>query len=701
MPALNVLTLEALDEAATGTLLRERLAGACEARLTTLIHRASGGNPFFCLQMFAALREEGQLEQVDDEWRLPSGAQLQLPRSVRETVARRIRGLAPGEQEALRIVAVMGRRCAYRALASMWEGDDHALSSVLDRLLETRLLQESGNGYAFPQPVLREVVLDRIPLHRRRQLHGRAGRALQVAYGAQADEHAAELAWHFLQADETALALPYVISAADRAFASYLYEDAERQYRTALALIVEAEEHAELRADLTLKLGRLLRITARRDEAVALLKNAARRFDELGDPIRQALAQETLAKTYLRAAMKDEAQAAMEQTEALEARLRDLPPQHELAMFYNDLGDYYFRTGRYTDALAARDRTMALARALDDEHALVRAEAGRVIALSALGHLGEANAAARALIPRAQAVGNREALRLCVANVAEAAMLAGNFAQSQEYRGRELSLARKLDPQVVAPFTLSNVAQLALFLGDWAAAQRHAERAYKDLLAVGSTSRAVYPLAFLGELALRRGDWPAATRRLEECIASAEQVGDAQILRYAQRLLAEQDVLAGRPTGAVARLEPLLDRPGLEELDVTPLLPTLAWARLALDNAEAAARDAGAGIERASRQGNSLARQDALRVRGMVLGRQGDHAKARALLEEAATLAHSMPYPYAEARALVELGLLDGARGDSERASLALQDALSLFTRLGATWDARQVELRLAAEVRG
>ena len=62
-----------------------------------------------------------------------------------------------------------------------------------------------------------------------------------------------------------------------------------------------------------------------------------------------------------------------------------------------------------------------------------------------------------------------------------------------------------------------------------------------------------------------------------------------------QRLLAEHDLRAGRPAEAQARLAPLLDRPGLEELDVTRLLPHLAWAHLELGDVTTAVAVAACG----------------------------------------------------------------------------------------------------------
>ncbi|MBV9280060.1 MAG: tetratricopeptide repeat protein [Chloroflexi bacterium] len=243
--------------------------------------------------------------------------------------------------------------------------------------------------------------------------------------------------------------------------------------------------------------------------------------------------------------------------------------------------------------------------------------------------------------------------------------------------------------------TLSNLAWLARCRGDWEEARTQADRGM-DLMRSAGDRGQVFPLIQLGELALWEGDWEEASRLLEECIAVAAPQNDLQILRSAHGVLARRDLLEGHPGAALGRLEPLLDRPGLEEHDVTSLLPTLAWAHLArgagqedLQRAEGLAAEA---VRRATAQQNRLALAEALRVQGMVLARQGQWEKAERSFGEAVSLAGSMPYPYAEAWALYEWGMMHAARGDREKARNRLREALEFFRRLGARKDVERTE---------
>ena len=103
------------------------------------------------------------------------------------------------------------------------------------------------------------------------------------------------------------------------------------------------------------------------------------------------------------------------------------------------------------------------------------------------------------------------------------------------------------------------------------------------------------------------GGWDAATRDLQEFLAITEASGDLQALRNSHGLLAELDIAMGRPAAAHDRLLPLLDRPDLQETDVTRVvLPTLAWACLELGEVARAEDLAQQAVRRARTEGTCL-----------------------------------------------------------------------------------------------
>jgi tetratricopeptide (TPR) repeat protein len=90
------------------------------------------------------------------------------------------------------------------------------------------------------------------------------------------------------------------------------------------------------------------------------------------------------------------------------------------------------------------------------------------------------------------------------------------------------------------------------------------------------------------------------------------------------------------------------------------------------------------GIERARTQGTRLALAELLRLRGMVLARRQRWDEAEHAFEEAVSVARSIRYPYAQARALYEWGLMCVRRRDTEQSRTLLREATETFRKLGS-----------------
>lgn len=134
-----------------------------------------------------------------------------------------------------------------------------------------------------------------------------------------------------------------------------------------------------------------------------------------------------------------------------------------------------------------------------------------------------------------------------------------------------------------------------------------------------------------------------------------------------------QEILRGEPQAARTRLEPLAGREGGFRVLIESML---ARALLEAGDESRARALVGETVVRGRAQGEKLALADALRVQGMVLARLGQNDEAAAVLEEGLELARSLPYPYAEARILEELGLLEQHQGEPDQPQERLEGAL-------------------------
>jgi tetratricopeptide (TPR) repeat protein len=351
-----------------------------------------------------------------------------------------------------------------------------------------------------------------------------------------------------------------------------------------------------------------------------------------------------------------------------------------------------FFTGHYAEYLATAELAAEMARALGDGRTAARVGYHRANALQILGRMGEALRVSEETVAWAKEAGEP-------AHIAPACNLKtfihtvrGEFDLAGYANQQGIATAERQGDALWLTEAINKRDMLHFYMGKWDKACTSMEQA----LAV--SWRLGWPLSIellaLGRHCLATGQWHDAAKHLEEAGAV---VGELQVRRRAAGALAELDVLEGRPDVAVARLTLLLDRPGLEEFDVTSFLPTLAWAYLELGESAQAEQTIEQALRRARVEQLRLFLVDALRVQAMLACRQERWTQAVDALEEGLALARAMPYPYAEARLLHVYGVVRAQQEKPEAARERLGAALGIFQHLGARMDIEQVERDLAA----
>jgi tetratricopeptide (TPR) repeat protein len=235
-------------------------------------------------------------------------------------------------------------------------------------------------------------------------------------------------------------------------------------------------------------------------------------------------------------------------------------------------------------------------------------------------------------------------------------------------------------------------------LGEWHQARADFLLAHQMTGELGVSWVSAYTSLGLGQCDLARGERERAVALLEESVTLAGRSGDLQALRWAEASLAEYALLTGEPEAARSRLEPLLDRPGLQEGLVTYIMPYLAWAYLEQGDPGQAERYVGECLERAAGERIRLAWVDALRVRALVAirrhqtgggAKQDDQAgastsleEARAALDEAIQLCREMGFPYGLAKLHYTRGMLAIQAEDKAGARRSLEEASAILKSL-------------------
>lgn len=678
---LQEVRLTSLSEADIGLLLADRLGGPIDEGLVRKLHARSMGNPFFALQMLQLLQEEGHVLWDQTEWHLRSGRAVGLPPMVRETIARRLRQLRADDREALTLGAILGREFAYAAIAGLWERSERSLFTALDAAYAARLLDETEDGYVFHHPLQWEVVYQQVPAPRRMLLHERAALTLEQMYGNRVGEHAEQLAWHCVAAGRRQVdrAVRYLILAGDQAERAYAHSRAERYYRSALELLKDSGEHPRHRAVLE-KLGEVLRTVARYDDALEIWKQLADLCQEAGDLEGEARAGARIGRAqYLRGALDE----AIDRMQPLIRRLEQQAACPALAELYLVLASSLSLTGQYTEAVAAAEGSAQLARLLGDARRLAEAVTIHGDSLAILGCREEASQLLDEGIHLAESAGDADTLMGTLFAASFAALDAGEVERSREYAARSLDVAERLgDPAGIA-WTLGAVSEHAFRVGEWSMARAHRERAADTVQTLGRSIRSAHPLLGLARLSLLEGKWEDAQRQAQQGIEIARRVENHVAVQIGEYALAHLDLWRGHAEPAAERLESLVREPQYRWMYGCGMW-LLAWAYLQMGEERETERAVSLSISYASERDLRLERSDALRIRGLLRGRQGRWEEAVHCVEESLLLARRMTCPYSEAAALYAYGVMEDQRGRREQAQDRLRAALASFQRLSA-----------------
>ena len=225
----------------------ELVSGIAPPRgMVEAVHRQTEGNPLFVTEVVRLLVQEGSVGASrpggtdslgdSDTW------SVRIPEGVREVIGRRLDRLSERCNETLTIAAVIGREFTLEQLMPLIEDmTEDRLLEVLEEALAARVIEELPQAvgrYQFTHALIQETLAGELSTTRKVRLHARIAEALEDLYSDNIEAHAAELAYHFTEAQTalgTAKLITYSSLAGERALATYAYEEALAHIQRALA----------------------------------------------------------------------------------------------------------------------------------------------------------------------------------------------------------------------------------------------------------------------------------------------------------------------------------------------------------------------------------------------------------------------------------------------------------------------------------
>ncbi|WNG19411.1 AAA family ATPase [Cystobacter fuscus] len=180
------LRLEPLSQEQLRQIITDALPGAGREEviepLSALVHRKTGGNPFFFLQLMRTLNQDGLLTRTPEgrwQWDEEGIRARAYSDNVVDFLVGRLRQLPEQTQHLLRLAACAGNAFPPRTLAIISDKPEDEVARELEPALQEGLLMQTGQEqYRFLHDRIQQAAHALIPEAERKAIHLRIGRLL-------------------------------------------------------------------------------------------------------------------------------------------------------------------------------------------------------------------------------------------------------------------------------------------------------------------------------------------------------------------------------------------------------------------------------------------------------------------------------------------------------------------------------------------
>jgi PAS domain S-box-containing protein len=221
--------------------------------LAELVQEKTGGNPFFAIQFFTALADEGLLafDPVAPAWQwdIDRIRAKNFTDNVVELMAAKPKRFSAATQEALKQLACLGHVVEIATLTLVLRETEDAIGAALLEAVHAGLVFRHENAYKFLHDRIQQAAYSLIPDERRAEVHLRIGRALLASLTA--DQLAEQLfdvanqlnrgAALLIDRDEKAQVATIDLRAGRKAKAAAAYGSALAYFSVGMALLDERD----------------------------------------------------------------------------------------------------------------------------------------------------------------------------------------------------------------------------------------------------------------------------------------------------------------------------------------------------------------------------------------------------------------------------------------------------------------------------
>jgi class 3 adenylate cyclase/tetratricopeptide (TPR) repeat protein len=534
-----IVSLTALSDTETRTLLESLLPDDTASNVYDLIADRAGGNPLFVEEFVRMLHDRSGGAAVGSDVALLLDSS---PESLDALIAARLDTLDVEEKSLLQDASVIGRVFWPSAVAAVSGSDLHSVRTGLRDLVHRDLVRPSrissvqgDSEYAFAHALIRDIAYGQIPRLERVGKHVVAADWIERLAVERVADHAELLAHHYGRAlDLSRAAGRESLDELEEATRRALMLAGERSIALDVARAAESfdrvlkllpPDHPDRASALFWK-AIAAQDGGRYEEAEELYRRSVQAFRQGGDRIGEGMSLNRLSNVlWERGAYTESRDELEESCEILSAE----PPGPELATCYASMASARILVGAFEEAIELSERALELAKRFDVGGLVSRALSYRGTARCFSGDRGGLDDFTNAL-EVAESIGSSQdsALALLVRAEVEWAVEGPALAIETVRTGRDLAERRGVRDMV---FFFDALSLGALFdLGAWDELLLVADDIVKSSQQVGGQYAPALAQPWITQVLLWRDRHAEASDTAAALRAQAMQIRDAQVL---------------------------------------------------------------------------------------------------------------------------------------------------------------------------
>lgn len=581
---------------------------------------------------------------------------LAIPSSLETLIQARVDALPASTRQLLQVAAVIGGRFHPDLLCSI-ATTEHAVNHL--ELLQARgmlrAVEQSGL-FEFSHPLIETIVYNTVLRAQRKLIHQKTAETLEQIWSSNLAEHAEELAYHFGQAELHEPALNYLILAGERAYARHANDVALNYFERAsemLGAVPNADPSQTLR--LLCGMGDVYQFIGNYDASMTTLQSSDHllRHPQLTSEQKAGLYRRK-GDTAFKKGEPEQAISFLEQAAAALGPPANSEMEAEAARIYARMGWSYFIQSKLDEASQAVLTAENYARSSNDLNALAAAE-------NLLGGINfrqlkveQAVLHTRKAMEYWQAVGYSWGVAVTLSNLGILEVSAGNWQTAYDHMIHSLQLRREMGDVEGVAVNTNNLGSLCLDQGMLAQAEKY----LRDSLAIALPFRINF-------------------------LAANSCHGLATALTYQGKYEEVPDILKEGKRLA-------------DELNARDLLSELHRSEaeyfLAIGEIAAALESATQAYQVALETGNPLYQARGLRIAAVACEKLGQRSQAIEKLQTAWEVLQRASDELETARWHLNYATITHHDPQLADGVQHIELARQTFTRLGATYDLKQLE---------